>query len=362
MENTNLETSLWSKIKWIISVYLEVIKSSSPRLKWGTALMLASLGSMPLTGLIIAVTLSPPYDLFGLELTKNTLSSTGFILSTFVCIFGAWLIWIDIKIDLNQARKTARVIITGLPGMPTNFPDKILSKAEQVKAREPIELSFQDADYKKQVERYNAEVCVELFKRFVLHHSCEKLYIGGLARVPFLVSYGALIRNASNIQYFDKVHRDSAWQLLNDEDLDIQLHAIETIPQPNENGGIGIAIGFTSTININQLPEALQKSTAMLSPKVNPGKNLIMNQANLQRISESLEKIISQFSSDPNTKKIHLFLSVQSTLAIEIGRKFQEGMHKVWVIHNFNAAEGLYDWSLELSKSGLTISNGKSST
>jgi frataxin-like iron-binding protein CyaY len=61
-----------------------------------------------------------------------------------------------------------------------------------------------------------------------------------------------------------------------------------------------------------------------------------MNQANLQRITESLEKIISQFSSDPNTKKIYLFLSVQSTLAIEIGRKFQEGMHKVWVIHNFN--------------------------
>ena len=55
-----------------------------------------------------------------------------------------------------------------------------------------------------------------------------------------------------------------------------------------------------------------------------------------------------------NCNKIHLFLSVQSTLALDIGKRYQEGIHKNWVIHNFNANKGMYDWAIELSKSGIS--------
>ena len=40
-------------------------------------------------------------------------------------------------------------------------------------------------------------------------------------------------------------------------------------------------------------------------------------------------------------------------LAIEIGRKYQEGTHKNWVIHNYDAHAGTYIWALELSKSDV---------
>ena len=40
-------------------------------------------------------------------------------------------------------------------------------------------------------------------------------------------------------------------------------------------------------------------------------------------------------------------------LAIEIGRKYQEGTHKNWVIHNYDAQFGAYNWAVELSKSGV---------
>ena len=50
---------------------------------------------------------------------------------------------------------------------------------------------------------------------------------------------------------------------------------------------------------------------------------------------------------------MHLFLSIQSSLAIELGRCYQEGTHKNWVIHNFDAQAGEYNWAVELSKSGI---------
>jgi len=43
-------------------------------------------------------------------------------------------------------------------------------------------------------------------------------------------------------------------------------------------------------------------------------------------------------------------------LALDIGRRYQEGMHKNWVIHNFDASKDKYNWAVELSKNGLSRS------
>jgi len=56
----------------------------------------------------------------------------------------------------------------------------------------------------------------------------------------------------------------------------------------------------------------------------------------------------------PNCNRVHLFLSVQSALAIEIGRRYQEGTQQNWVIHNFDPSSKSYNWALELSKSGVS--------
>jgi hypothetical protein len=69
-------------------------------------------------------------------------------------------------------------------------------------------------------------------------------------------------------------------------------------------------------------------------------------------LSNEIKGIIDRLSA-PETKKVHLFLSIQSSLAIELGRCYQEVTHKNWVIHNFNAQASEYNWAVELSKSGL---------
>lgn len=342
----------WSKFQWFLNRVLDFKRKSYPLSALGAKLIILSLLGSPLSIFCVEVLLPPEYLILGFELSKNMMTWMTFILSIFPMLVGATMIYSELK---SYARNTAKVLITGFAGASTDFPVGILSKSEQRLAREVIVLSVQEDDIKKQITRYNAEVCVDLFKRFVIHHQCEKLYIGGLARVPFLVAYGVFLRNVSNIIYFDRVHASTNWQLLNEEDVNIQLKSFESLPEANEDGDVGLALGLSTPILKSQLPSKLQNSTALIIPTCEASRNLILNQDNLQRISEKLVGWVDELSRLPRVKRIHLFLSVQSSLAIEIGRRFQEGIHKAWIIHNFDGKSGKYTWAIELHDSGIKL-------
>jgi hypothetical protein len=254
----------------------------------------------------------------------------------------------------NQARKTAKVMIVSMLGESAHFPDEILYESEKIDARELIKLGLsEDHNYlEKSIAMFNAEQMVDIYHRFILHHDCKKVFLGGRAKVPFLVAYGSRFRNISaKIVYFDQMHADNKWHLLDDEDENIALnyHNLSEM-HPNNEGELGLAVCFTTQIEEHQLPTSIHGHTLFVSPSKNVGRNLIKNQSNLQKISEELKTIIDQLSSKVNCRNIHLFLSVQSTLALEIGRNYQEGTHKSWIIHNFNAAQGRYEWAIELSR------------
>tara|TARA_B100000446_G_scaffold188107_1_gene220426 strand:- start:38189 stop:39277 length:1089 start_codon:yes stop_codon:yes gene_type:complete len=339
-----MQSTFWSKFKWFFERILEFKKKAYPLSTLGARLIL--FGS-PMTLIAIKVIFPPKFIIQGFEFTSNEIS----LISILPILVGCYLIHHELALS---ARNTARVIITGLPGVSSVFPTGLLSKSEQKLSRETVELSAPDSDIDLLIERYNAELCVDLFKRFVLQDGCQKLYIGGLARVPFLVAYGAFLRNVSNIVLFDKVHRDGNWRLLNDENQAVEFLNISDLPKPNENGDVGLAVAFSTVINAGQLPASLQKHTKILRPSITGERNLILNQENLQHISGSLARMIDALSQSSEVKLIHLFLSVQSSLAIEIGRRYQEGTHKKWVIHNFNANDHCYDWAVKLSNSGLS--------
>lgn len=42
-------------------------------------------------------------------------------------------------------------------------------------------------------------------------------------------------------------------------------------------------------------------------------------------------------------------------MALELGRNYQEGTHKEWVIHNFDPSEeeGRYTWAIKLMSNGM---------
>lgn len=353
-------TNKWGKLQWILNFLLELKKNSHPIAKIGKGLVLASVGTPLLTLFLTAqINLQPNNIISEVILDFGGVSFLQAIFSGITFTLGIILIVFDIWKSQKKARHTAKVLITGMLGTSPRFPDNLLSYSEKTNARETVLLGLpeiQDNSINENISLYNAELRVRLYERFILHHDCDKYFMGGLTRVPFLVAYGACFRATSaNVIYFDKFHRGGEWRLLNDVNDNISLakYNIENVFS-NSNGDIGLAVSFSFPIKEEQLPDAIKENTLFISPNIGNSRNLIKNQDNLQRISENIQTIIDELSNKENCKKIHLFLSVQSTLALDIGRKYQEGTHKNWIIHNFDASKGKYNWAIELSKDGLS--------
>jgi len=352
-----MEVNMWSKIKYLLEVYRELKRATSFYSLLGGKLILRALVFLIGPGVFFRLVLPENKIFESLDISTQDVGTFSYLIGLVVLLIGICLIIYDIRLSSKSARKIAKAMISGLPGMSTDFPVNILSKAEQANSREPVFFGMNNPvseNIHDHINRFNAELCVDIFHRFVLHHNCEKLFIGGLTRVPLLVAYGTFLRNiSSHIFYFDKLHRDGKWNLLNDEDENVTLSYDNLITSPNNDGDIGIAIGFSTKINKDQLPLKLRDFTTIISPGAQiQDRNLIKNQENLQRIGAQVKKLIDNLNSSA-TSRVHLFLSVQSSLAIEIGRGFQEGTHKPWVIHNFDAQSGKYSWAILLSQEGI---------
>jgi len=348
----------WERFKWLIILAFKWSKTTYPKTKWGVRLCLAATVSSFFSFGVLNIQFHNEFFVDTLNLTGQEPSLYSMYLSAFLALLGTALIYSEWNI---KTRHTAKVFISGLPNMSDVFPDNILDSTEKAFCREAITLGKpQDSEENidLQIKRFNAELEVGIFKRFILQDKGQRLYIGGLARIPFLVSYGTLLRNiSSDLFYFDKFHQNGEWQLLSNENEKIEILQENEINSVNKNGDVGIVANFTTVIKKHQLPSNMQDYVIELSPSIACERNLIRNQDNLQHISKEIGVIIDKLSALSKCKRIHFFLSVQSALAIEIGRRYQEGTHKNWIIHNYDAQSGIYNWALELSKSGVVKYN-----
>lgn len=347
----------WNRIKWLLLTFIQFKKTAYPRTQWGVKLCVMALPVIASPAWLLRVNFVSSF-IRSLEITPQDASLYAVYTAIFICLIG----WLLIYSELNvKTRHTAKAFISAMPGVAHTFPDEVLDPTEKEFCREAVALGApqgKDENIEQQVKRYNAELEADIFKRFILHEKCQKLYIGGLARVPFLIAYGAFLRNiSSEILYYDKLHENGRWSLLSDENEQISFTSAAISKRLSLSGDAGLAIGFSTPILEAQLPPTLQNATTILQPDAECQRNLIKNQTNLTQLSAEVGRLIDQLSALPGCKKVHLFLSVQSAFALELGRRFQEGTHKNWVIHNFNPATSSYDWALELSRDGVCIYN-----
>lgn len=349
-------------LKWFLNWLQGFYRKTYPLATLGTRLILgSSVAGITLTAILqvnIENTLSIPF----LELQTNVPSFLSGLISLIAVLAGAYMIRHELR---SSARKTARVFIAGLPNMSTDFPHGLMTRTEERRAREAVRfgsLTESKDAIADAINLINAESDVQVFQRFVLHSQCEKVFIGGLARVPFLVAYGSLFRtdNAQPI-YFDKFHGKSGkWQLLNDENENVSVSQLGENVGPNSDGDIGLAVAFSTQISKSSLPIGMQDHALMIEASSKTERNLIKNQENLQAIVSEIVQLIDGLSAKASGS-VHLFLSVQSTLALELGRRFQEGTHKPWVIHNYDASNGRYNWAIKLSGGTVEFYEGVAS-
>lgn len=350
----------WERFKWLFITALKFKRTAYPRTKIGARLCLAAITSALFSLGALTLDFENGYIIESLSLTYQESSVYAMLLSAVLLVLGALLIFSEWN---QKVRHTAKVIISAMPDFTTEFPDEVLDPTEKEFCRESILIGVpqkRPENVEEQIRRYNAEIEVDMFRRYVLHEKGQKLYIGGLARVPFLVAYGAMLRNLSaDFVYYDKFHRGGNFALLSEENLHVTLPDSPIVENVSESGDIGLAIGISTPIDVSQLPNGIRQATTILSFEDDSERNKIRNQDNLQELSTAVLRIIDKLSSLPNCQRIHLFLSVQSTLAIELGRRYQEGTHRNWVIHNFDASTNSYNWALELSRQGVVLSQKK---
>ncbi len=348
-----------SLLRYIFDTYIRFCKSNYPLIKYGIILLLGTPFLIGGINLLLSVPLPDNVDFKLIDITYGEVSFISMATTIITTILGTILIILGLIIAMKKARKTSKVLITSMLEESAEFSDEILTDIEKKDARETIKLGLVESDdyINQSIKMFNAEEEVNIYNRFILNHDCKKILLGGRARVPFLVAYGSRFRNTSaKIVYFDQLHQNQKWELLNDvnENISIDYEDIESI-EANEDGDIGLAISFTSKILDSQLPQSIKDHTLMISSSIEPTRNLIKNQENLQKISHEIKSIIDKLSVKVNCKYIHMFLSVQTSVALEIGRIYQEGMHQNFVVHNYGVVEGKYIWAIKIGKDNIEM-------
>lgn len=344
----------WEKFKWLVEQVKQMKKKSAPFATLGVKLILGALTLFSIGGIAFYILLPPEFYINEIKYTNNEISTYSLNIGLFIILMGILMILFE-AYNYRKARKTSKIIINGMKNGFNKFPIEILSYEEKNNSRDTINIGMiEEVDnLAKQIQYYNSEKQIDLYNRFIFNDEVENLYICGISRVPFLVAYGACLKGNVSVKYIEREHSTNKSFFLDDVNQKINIIKMNEQIELSEDGDIGIAIGFTSKIHKEHLPKKLKEHTLFIKPSLEEDRLLIKNQDNLIEIVKKIQKIIDGYSSNSLCKKIHLFLSIQTSFAIELGRHFQEGIHKNWVIHNFDGSEGEYSWALEISKDFL---------
>lgn len=353
--------SKWERFKWTIEQIKQMKKKSAPFATLGVKLILGAITLFSIGGIALYVLLPPEFLINEIKYTNKEIPTYSLNIGLFIILIGILMILFE-AYNYKKARKTGKLIINGMKEGFKEFPIDVLSYDEKNNSRDTIKIGIiEDINsFEKQIKYYNSEKDIDLYNRFIFNNEIEKLYVCGISRVPFLVAYGYCLKGSVALKYIEKEHGTNKSFFLDDVNEKINIEKQNNEVNISPNGDVGIAIGFTTEIKKEHLPLMLQDNTLFIKPSIDVSRLLIKNQNNLEEIVKEIQKTIDIYSGKVNCKKIHLFLAIQTSFAIELGRHFQEGMHKNWIIYNFDGSQGKYSSAIELSKDGIKEFNMES--
>ena len=250
----------------------------------------------------------------------------------------------------------------GIKNMDIHTPIKAIPRYEQFDC---IKINLKEIDsYNKDQVIRNYNFNKELLSDRTLNKNSQKVYVGALGSFPYLFLIGSLFRNAySNIIIldYDRFNSNkSEWYKLpvfNDkkEKLTHKLmyHDIsieERIKELNDNDSneVGIALSYTFNINKNAIPKYLQNSILFLQHSYGTGHDKLSNEEVQKELLKELSTYISLLWSNHN--KVHLFVSAQSSICINIGKIYMDNAHGTVVLHNYDNESKTYNWSIDFNK------------
>lgn len=250
----------------------------------------------------------------------------------------------------------------GMVNMDIHSPIKSIPKYEKFDCIELNLESINSYDKSKVMEDYDYNQ--KLMNKRTLNKNSKKVYVGALGSFPYLFLIGSLFRNAYShmiiLDYDRHASGGGKWYkltLLNEREEKITHNLMyqnitieERIQELNKsnNDEVAIALNYTFQINIDAIPEYLQNNILHLKHSYGIGHDKLSNEEIQRELLNELSTYMASLWS--KHKKIHLFVSAQSSICINIGKSYMNNAHGVLILHNYDNNSKTYNWSIEYNR------------
>ena len=250
----------------------------------------------------------------------------------------------------------------GIENMNIHSPIEAIPKYEKFDC---IEINLEE------INSYNKDNVIEdyklnqkLLKNRILNKNSKKIYVGALGSFPYLFLLGSLFRNAySTVQVldFNRYKNGGKWYKLplsyegvksitHNEISSSNKSISEIINDLNnsEQNEVGIALGYTFSTNKNAIPKFLKNNVLFLETLIGTGHDILSS----EEVQTELLKELSVYMASlwNGHSKIHLFVSAQSSMCINIGKNYMNNAHGILVVYNYDNNLKSYNWSIEFDR------------
>ncbi|HIP43725.1 MAG TPA: SAVED domain-containing protein [Sulfurospirillum arcachonense] len=188
-----------------------------------------------------------------------------------------------------------------------------------------------------------------LLEKRIKNKESVKVYIAALGSFPYLFLLGALAKNAySNVKFidFNRYKDGGKWYTLplfkttNDKITHKLLYNQDNttindeINRLNKNDAdIGIALGYTFPIKKEVVPSTLKNSTLYLTASEEPRHDILSSEESQESLLKDISYYLNSLSK-PN-RNIHLFVSAQASMCMNIGKHYMDNAHGAILLYNY---------------------------
>lgn len=290
--------------------------------------------------------------------------SSGFDITGYILIFVGLAILIRRYFTMKNNAVTLAYGI-GIENMDIHIPIQAVPKYERFDCIKINLATIDSYDRDKVIDNYKFNKT--LIEQRIQNRNSAKVYVGALGSFPYLFLLGTLFRNAySNIVILDydrHAQGGGKWYKLppmNENNLKVchelmysDMSIEDKINELNNSssGEVGIALSYTFTVNKEAIPSQLQGNTLYLKNSLGIGHDKLTNEEAQKALLNELSAYIATLWNQH--KKVHLFVSAQSSMCINIGKSYMNNAHGVLVLHNYENNSKTYNWSIEFDRGNV---------
>jgi hypothetical protein len=328
-------------------------KKENPHIKHGN-ILLKSGGVCLLGGFLLSLSLT--FSEFKLSIFIDTrISVIVLIVGIIQIVIGLYLV----LSGLSNTKKTwSNKIFYYLRGMSNQSDDppfsalpKMATWYSPVLVKIKIDPNLPDSIYT------DLQFAIKIITEKINQYKENEVFFAGMARVPCLFFLGYAFRNAhgSVITLIEHIHQSDKWMKLRETD-NIELDTMIEINIKDKNlfvSDISILVEFICEIPRNDLPLHLQDNIVRIRLTKDYEHNQIESRKTIERI---VENIVNQLViHNKKCRKLHLFISAQSTIVFSLGRRYQDGMIGNIIVYQYNPFQNRYSWAISLINNSLKL-------